>query len=138
MDVAYVLSLVSNFADVLALISAIFAVAAWYQARKARREATYERNRLAQPVAIMLRLVGEDREITLPVSLRRADVSRAEVLGRLGMIPMREKGKRFSIKHLGSNEFLVQLDALREGNGTQRQLVIPCSVEEIEQFELQP
>ncbi len=126
------LSLTGTIADTLALISAVFAVGAFVQSRRARTEAQRERDRMNERVNIALRLTDNSREIRLPVALRRADVTRAELLGRLGMLPMAERGKRFAINHLNTNEFLLRIDEIRNGNNDE--LVIPCSADEINQF----
>ena len=51
------------------------------------------------------------------------------------MIPMKEKGKRFSLNYLGEKEFLQRLNEIREGDGDSI-LVIPCNQEEFEQFDV--
>jgi len=74
------------------------------------------------------------------VPLRRADLTRAELLGRLGMVPVKkdqkgEEQKRFTISYFNSKEFFERLNALILGNGSDV-LIIPCSKEEFEQFDI--
>lgn len=51
------------------------------------------------------------------------------------MIPMEEKGKRFSISYLNSPEFLKQISIIVEGDGDSL-LTIPCDENEFHQFDL--
>lgn len=76
----------------------------------------------------------------LPVDIRRTELTRSELLGRLGMVPVKkdEKGneqKRFSISYLNSKEFFERLSQLVLGTGSDA-LVIPCKKEEYEQFDI--
>jgi hypothetical protein len=70
----------------------------------------------------------------LPIELRRAELTRAEILGRIGMIPMKEKGKRFSLEYLNTSKFLRRINEIIEGHGDS-DLVIPCTEEELNQFD---
>ena len=79
---------IGSIADILGVVGGIFAVLAWLKARQLQQEAAAERERLTQPVKVTLRLADNSREITLPMELRRAELTRAELLGRLGMMPM--------------------------------------------------
>ncbi len=69
------------------------------------------------------------------MELRRAELTRAEILGRLGMIPMKTKGSRFSLSYLNKPEFLAQINQIMDGSGD-AVLTIPCTQEEFEQFDL--
>jgi hypothetical protein len=62
-------------------------------------------------------------------------VTRAEVLGRIGMIPMKQKGQRFSLKYLSKPDFLKQINQIAAGKG-ENVLTISCNKEELEQFDL--
>lgn len=90
--------------------------------------------RQAERVEVALRLVGEDQSVTLPLEMLRKDVSRAELLGRLGMLPMRQKGQRFSIQSLSTPAFMRAVNEVVEGNSSI--LVIHASREEFDQFDL--
>lgn len=86
-------------------------------------------------VTVQLVLQGQgERSVELPLRLRRGDVSRAEMLGRIGMLPMREKGARFSLRHLSSPTFFDDLNKVASGKGGR--LVIPASADEFDQFDL--
>lgn len=76
------------------------------------------------------------RKMTL-FSIPRSELTRAEVLGRIGMIPMiKEKEReRFKIISLNEKSFFDNLYSVKRDNGD-RELVIECSDEEFNQFDL--
>jgi len=78
--------------------------------------------------------VGDDTDVKVPGNIRRADFSRQEVLGRIGMIPMKEKG-RFSISYLNKEAFLDNINMIAESEGD-KTLYIHCTQKEIGQFDL--
>ena len=72
-------------------------------------------------------------QVRLPIYMRRRDVSRAEILGRLGMLPMATPGKRFTFKYLSTPEFDEAVNAVAEGK---RNLILLHSTrEEADQFD---
>jgi hypothetical protein len=85
-------------------------------------------------VSVKLILVDNSYEVSLPLKMLRKDVSRAEMLGRLGMIPMRQKGARFAIKSLFSQALMDEI--IKVQLGATNVVTIPCTREEIEQFDL--
>lgn len=87
-----------------------------------------------QKISVILQNGGRNR-LELPIELRRAELTRAEVLGRIGMIPMKSKGQRFTLNYLSTREFLIQINQILEGNGDSI-LTIPCSEIEFQQFDL--
>ncbi len=78
-------------------------------------------------------LTHGSKEFLLAAELRRAECTRAEVLGRLGMMK-KNNGQRFSIAHLGTSTFFGHVNDIAEGVSTR--LSIPCSEEELAQFDL--
>lgn len=86
---------------------------------------------------IDIRLYCPEPEITITLQgqIRRKNLTRAEVQGLLGILPMREKGKRYELQALNQKAFF---DALEEAqvNGAIQELVITCSEQELEQFDL--
>ena len=88
---------------------------------------------LFQKVAVFL--VHGSNKIELPLELRRIDLSRPEILGRIGMIPMKASGTRFKLRYLSSPQFLQQLNKIRENDG-EAEVVIPCTADEFSQFYL--
>lgn len=91
----------------------------------------HDRTRGREQIEVVL-VCGNERAV-LPLDLPRADVTRAEVLGRLGMLEMKEKGKRFALSHLSSRKFLRDLNNIKHGKSSV--LEIPCSEEEFFQFD---
>lgn len=125
-------------ADVIGIAGAIFAGFAWWQARQTNRKLEAEKARLNRTIPI--KLVDGGREIMIPFETKRSDFSRAEVLGRIGMLPTKpgKDGKpvRFSIKYLNNPDFFVQLNQIIEGKGD-GVLTIPLEKKEFDQFDLQ-
>jgi hypothetical protein len=115
-------------ASVLQLVSTFIIVAVWLWRN------SFEKRRLNQPVKVLLEYGGQT--LTLPLELRRGDVTRAEVLGRLGMIPL-IKSPRFSLSYTSKQQFLVDLQKVIEANESSSTLRIPCQKEEFEQFNLE-
>ena len=127
------MELLSAIADIIGILGAVFALSAWIQTRKIREELETERRRQGKRVKVILQC-GADR-LELPVELRRAELTRAEILGRIGMIPMKKKGERFSLGYLNTPEFLRQINLIIASHDDAL-LTIPCKEEEFEQFEL--
>lgn len=101
--------------------------AGWWEARRERRRGLEE-------VRVTLHLGGEEGEIVLPLFLLRRDVSRAELLGRIGMLPMRQPGQRFTLSRIGSPEVIRGINSVARGEADT--LRIPATREEVEQFDL--
>ena len=127
------MELFSFIGNLASISGAIFALMAWAKARKIQKELELEKKRQNRNITVALQYGS--KQIKLPMDLRRADLTRAEVLGRLGMTPMKEKGKRFSIGYLNSPEFLKQISIIVKGNGDGL-LTIPCDENEFHQFDL--
>lgn len=115
------------------ILGAIFALMAWIKAHNVQKQLQQEKERQSKNVVVTLSYGL--KKIELPVELRRAELTRAEILGRLGMLPMKEKGKRFSIGYLSTPEFLQQLNQIVEGFGN-GVLSISCTEQEFDQFDL--
>jgi len=87
--------------------------------------------RALEHVEVQLRLEGEGRTVALPLEMLRKDISRAELLGRLGMA-LKNQGQRFSLKALSTPAFMRAVNEVVEGRTST--LVIPCTKEELDQF----
>jgi hypothetical protein len=124
---------ISRIADILSIFGAAFALLAWWQARRIRQELKRETARLNNKVTI--KLVYGGHEIELPVELQRGELTRAELLGRLGMIPMKNKGSRFSLAYTNTPDFLREINRIKNADGI-GVLIIPCEKDEFEQFDV--
>ena len=117
---------------ILSLIGIYFSVNAWIESKRTQKILQAEKQRLNEKIKIIL----TDGKNSQPLpSLRRQDVTRSEVQGRLGTIPMLKKGSRYSIEFLSSPEFIKQIDQIAEETG-HGSLVINCSDAEFNQFDL--
>jgi len=130
-------AVITPIADAIGVITAVFALWGWANTAFLRRQiADAERRRLA---AIRVVLKSPTREIELPLAMVRADLSRAELLGRIGMLPLapaaaQAQGGRFRLRAMGRPEFLVTLAAVQRGE--RDELVISADEAEIDQFDL--
>ncbi|PJF27246.1 MAG: hypothetical protein CUN52_14795 [Phototrophicales bacterium] len=86
-----------------------------------------EEKRLSQPITIILRSGNKQQE--LPVPIQRRFLTRAELLGRLGMI---RPDKRMTFS-LNKKEFFEDLDAVINGKEATT-LIIDISESEYEQL----
>jgi hypothetical protein len=127
---------ISITADILAwvtaIISAVFAIRAWQQATAIRQTMEQEKQRQNKKIQIILQYGG--KEYKLPVTLRRADLTRSEILGYLGMIPMKKKGERYSLAYLNYPEFARRINEISDTDGDSV-LTISCTQDEIAQFD---
>ncbi len=126
-----------DIADIIGVLSAIFALFAWGNTIRIRQDQKREQDRLSQKVRLTLKAKDTEEFIELPGEMRRAEVTRAEVLGWVGMLPMMEskKGKRFDIAYTNSADFLRQLSEVQTGNGDVV-FIIQCTKEELNQFDV--
>ena len=123
------------FADVLSVIGAFYAFFAWLQAKANNRQITREQERMNSRIKVILIENASMRQIVLPVHLRRLELTRAELLGRIGMIPRKNKSEFFVLGYLNSSSFFQELNRI-QASSQEENLLIPCSSEEIEQFDV--
>ena len=128
MSILEIVGNVSNFFGVLGgVIAAVASTATWFSNRRA--------NRLAQEAVKVLLRVGEGgRQVALPLEIIRRDLSRAELLGRIGMLPMKKAGSRFALREIGTPATMRAVNSVLKGETSV--LVIPATAEEIDQFDL--
>jgi hypothetical protein len=95
------------------------------------------RNREISQQEINIVLVDKESKerFGLPIELSRGEFTRGEILGRIGMLPMRDAGSRFSIDVLGSQLFFRRINEVL-ANDQCRELEILCEKGEIEKFKL--
>lgn len=110
-----------------ALLAMLFSILVWLnQKRKEQRD-----NDL---IYIRLQCAKPEVTITLQGQIRRKNLTRAEVQGLLGIIPMQKAGGRYSLSALTQKVFF---DELEEAQVNQKinQVMIPCSEQELMQFD---
>lgn len=128
---------ISFVADLIGILSAFFALFAWLNTIRIQKFQKKELERLSQKVKIRLtyKINGRKSYIELPGEMRREEVSRAEILGWIGMLPMiKEKEReRYKIAYINSPEFFNQMNQIQAGSGDML-FEIPCDKNEIDQF----
>ncbi len=88
--------------------------------------------RLRQKIRVVLKSKSGDKKLLLPVPIQRGDFSRGELLGRIGMIPIKSE-KRFGIAYTHTADFLAEVQRVQQSEGEDT-ITIPCEPHEIEQF----
>lgn len=129
------MQLIGQIADIIGIVGGVFAFLAWLQARAIKADMETERQRQNKQVTVVLQHGAE--KATLPVSIRRAELTRSEILGRLGMIPLAtpNTNNRFTLRYLNTPEFLQSVNQVAMGDGDAI-LTIPCNEQEFRQFDL--
>jgi len=125
-----ILSIIGSLASI---VGTIFALNAWVTAKRLDEKTELQYQKDNKRVNVKLHYGSE--YIPLPVNIRRGDLSRAEILGRIGMIPMKEKGIRFSLGYLSTPDFLDRINKILESSDDDV-LSIPCNESEFNQFDL--
>lgn len=77
--------------------------------QRLRQEAKREADLQNTGIDIVLRERGGRRSYTLPLPLRRRDVTRSEVMGRIGCIPRHDPSKSYTIRYTNSFAFVQQI-----------------------------
>ncbi|MBM3162575.1 MAG: hypothetical protein FJZ79_04515 [Chlorobi bacterium] len=126
----------SFIADVLSVLGALFAFSGWLLLKINNINNKKEIERLNESILIILRNNADGREIITPFKLRRKDMTRSEILGVIGMIPLKDhlKNQRFShIEYLQTSDFWRDVEKVKESN-VEEKIIIPCSQFEFDQF----
>ncbi len=124
---------VENTSTIFGLLGSIFALFAWIQAGIISRNIKKEKERLNQEIKIVLQGDDDDHVISLPLALRRRELTRSELLGLLGMLPMKNKGKRYEIRFLNTADFREAMSRVQDAT-EETVMTIPCTNKEIDQF----
>lgn len=106
--------------------------------RRLLREQQHDAHLPDGGIDIVLRERGGRRSYTLPLPLRRRDVTRSEVMGRIGCIPRHEPSKNYTIRYTNSFAFVQQILNFEDPayNGPRR-IEVWCSPgREMEQFDV--
>jgi hypothetical protein len=121
-------------ADIIGIIGAFSAFQALRQLLKQKKE----KKRLNQIVSVVLQCTKDNRKIVPLMVVRRKDITRAELQGILGTIKMKHSiTGRYKLDHLNTKKFWQDIESLQASdNDDNDQLLIPCTPEEIEQFDV--
>jgi hypothetical protein len=118
----------ANWLEIIGFVALIITTVntLWLRADRARQNAP-----------IYLELHNGKRVYRLPTPVRRQDFSRAEVMGRLGTIPMRGDAQgRYKIAYISNPKFLADIERIYTDNLVEDTLVIPCDDTEYDQFDI--
>ncbi len=126
-ELSTILNWVDRISSVIGIGGAIFSWLIWLKLR--RRERFNE-----QRITIFLKFEG--RIVTLPYAIERKNLTRSELLGLLGLLPMKVKEKRYSLNFLNTREFFQCLKAAQDKKDVHL-IEIKCADEELEQFDLE-
>lgn len=124
------------FWDILDKIGIVAAVASIFVSLSIRAYLWRKEKRDNALLDIRLHCPEPDTTITLQGQIRRKNLTRAEVQGLLGILPMKEKGKRYELQALNQKAFFDVLEDAQV-NGEVHELVIECSAKELEQFSIE-
>ena len=85
----------------------------------------------------MLQCTKDDRKIKPLMVVRRKDITRAELQGILGTIKLTDpEQSRYTLSHINTRSFWEDIERLQVSDNKEGDtLEIPCTVEEIEQFD---
>ncbi|RMG71803.1 MAG: hypothetical protein D6711_14480 [Chloroflexi bacterium] len=124
-----------NIANIIQIVTFVTSIFIWIQTTKINRAVRLESSRQNKQVSI--RLTNGNEYYELPVKLRGSEVSRAEILGRIGMIPInpdKKLGDRgFLITYTSGEAFMRRINEILDA--TQDTILeIPCKNEEYNQF----
>lgn len=76
---------------IIGILGAIFALFAWLKARQVQQEFQKEQQRQSRKITVILNYRPQPLE--LPVQIRRIELTRAEILGHIGMLPMKTQAR---------------------------------------------
>ncbi|KAA3613940.1 MAG: hypothetical protein DWQ05_16840 [Calditrichaeota bacterium] len=119
------------FAGMASIIGTGFALGAWLKAREIDKKMKAKEERLNRKITVALQVGGKTYD--LPFKFRRAEFTRAEILGRIGMIPTKNPKQRFELTYTNTSKFLERVNQINDEGG-ESIFVIPCSDEEFDQF----
>jgi hypothetical protein len=134
------MSWMSILADVIGIASAVFAIAAWINTLRIKNLQKHEIERLNQMIRLRLvNLAGKKATIIdLKGEMRREEMSRSEILGWIGMLPMikAKERERYKIAYTSTEEFFTRMNQIQAGHGDML-FEIPCTEEELNQFDVE-
>jgi hypothetical protein len=113
-------------ANIIAVSSFIYTLIKW------QKDMTFK-NSMNDIVHISL--VNEEDKEFWSHALARGIATRVEFLGRMGMIPMKEEGKRFSISATSTNNFTRNIEDVYYGNSNVIKILVKNN--ELNQFDFE-
>lgn len=128
-------SVFGKIADGVSILAAIVAFIGWWQVSRLNRQFNKERARQAQLIHVVLQNRDAPQQLTLPIAMRRSEVTRSEVLGLIGMA--RKGGGRYDLAYISRAAFGEDMERIK-ASATENTLVIPCSNGEFQQFDVMP
>jgi hypothetical protein len=130
----------NHFYGVVGLIGVGFSIFYAYWAYRKSKEIDdfldKEKSRASEKVNLIL--TDGKRKIELP-HIRREDVTRNEIQGRIGTIPLRIPGNRYSIAYMSDPDYYEQIATVFDGSDELKTntIEIKCSPAEIKEFDEQ-
>lgn len=124
------LSTVFDWLDKISIVTGIGgAIFSWLIWLKLRQREKFNEQR------ITIRLKFKPMTVTLPFAIERKNMTRSELLGLLGLLPMKKKEARYSLAFLNTRPFFDCLKAAQDQKTVQA-IEILCTEEELAQFDL--
>jgi len=120
-------AIIKTLSDMLVItgsVSFLFSAAVWLRIKAL--------DELDEPIKVFLALNSGARKIEMPLRMRRRDMSRPELLGRLAMFV--KNGERMSLAVTSDSATLDLIDDVLQRKTDE--LVLRCTEEELEQFNL--
>jgi len=118
---------------IFGIVGTVFSLLAWRKSRQVEEFLEREKLRLNEKIRIIL--TNGKEELHLP-EVRRQIFTRSEIQGRLGTIPMKNKGDRYAIEYVNNPEYYQQIDRIAESSNEtdSAALIIKCTDAELAQF----
>jgi len=119
----------ANLAELLGFVVLLITLLSVHVLRAEQREGN-------KKITLLLEVEGQpSRSYPVPGTIRRKDFSRAEIMGRLGMIPRKDKtASQFNLGYVRNPKFLADIERIYELKADVI-MTIPCSSSEYEQFD---
>lgn len=130
-EVVFILALT---ADTIGIVGAVFAALAWLWAKRNNQRENKEKERLNQRIPVVLKSTESNRSLELPVHFRREELTREELMGRIGMLPLKDGGWGFSLDYLRKPNFLEEINRISVSD-IEETFIIYCTDNEIDQFD---
>lgn len=118
--------ILTYFSFVSSLIAGIYSLLLWFKLNKQRK---------TDDELVTIQITCEENEFSymLPGKIRRKNLTRAEVQGLLGILPMKNKGERYSLSYLSHGHFFRSLEEAQEKSSI---LKVKLSAEELGYFNI--